>query len=473
MDRRQTPPWAIVLACVLPLVGFWTYGLFDLDEGFYAAVVRDMMQRQDWVTPTMAGVPWFEKPILAYWLAIPSVMAFGDDWGPRLPSILCTLATILVLFKWTCKNFGSQVAVLAALLYSGNLLVAGLGRMMMTDAPLALLLTLAMTRLSDWRTKEDCPGWLDWTLIGLYVGLGVLAKGPVAFLLFGGTFLVSSFVIQSFKGAWKSAWLLGVFVMACVIAVWYVPCALENGRPFVEEFLVRQNFGRFAGGDKAHSLPLWGLAMFPLVLAVGFGPFLFLGLRRLGPVVRKLGTGAEAYLKVWFLVPLVFFTISGTKLPHYILPSVAPMSVLLAIHLTNLQSNKAWDKWAMGWCAGVFLLLQLGMGWYWRTSMEEFQEPAKIAAKKKIPLYVYKVGGSGDTSLSLQVRRTSHPSVFFYAGTQAHATDNPKDWLSAESGLILTYKDFLGEVLASRPGLAMVPTPRAKEAALVHIGMLR
>jgi len=162
----------------VPFLGFWAYGLFDLDEGFYGAVVRDMIARHDWITPTLNGVPWFEKPILAYWLAIPSVQLFGDTLGPRLPSVLCTLGTVALLFFFLKRHVPLPAARLATLLYATNLLVVVLGRMMMTDAPLVLCLTASFVVLADWRLKESPgPGWREWPMMGLLVGLGVLAKG--------------------------------------------------------------------------------------------------------------------------------------------------------------------------------------------------------------------------------------------------------------------------------------------------------
>jgi len=86
---------------------------------------------------------------------------------------------------------------------------------------------------------------------------GRLGQGPVALILFGGVFLVSTIANKSFKGAWKSAWPLGLLVCLLTLATWYVPCFRVNGHEFVQKFLIEQNVGRFAGGDKAHAVPLW------------------------------------------------------------------------------------------------------------------------------------------------------------------------------------------------------------------------
>ena len=255
--KGRLPAWALVAACVLPFLGFWVYGLFDLDEGYYGAVVVDMIRRGDWITPTLNGVPWFEKPILAYWLSIPALKVFGEDVGPRLPSVLCTLATAFVLFKFARRHLGECESRTTTLVYCTNLLVVAIGRMMMTDAPLVLCLTLAFTNWFegayplDGQQRRSGAVWC-----AFYLGLAVLAKGPVAVVLFVGVVLA--------YGAWTRiwprigwAWLFGTAVFLAVVACWYVPCYLQNGQAFVDEFLIKQNVGRFAGGDKAHAVPAW------------------------------------------------------------------------------------------------------------------------------------------------------------------------------------------------------------------------
>lgn len=450
---KTVPDWLVVVACIVPLLGFWTYGLFDLDEGFYGAVVADMIRLGDWVTPTLNGTPWFEKPILAYWLAIPSVQAFGEAWGPRLPSVLCTLATTWALYSFAKRHMGKPVAQVAALLYSSNLLVVGIGRMMMTDAPLVLCLTLAMTTLITWRSKP-APGlgWKDWLLIGLSVGFGVLAKGPVALILFGGAFLLSSFLIPSFKGAWKSAWPFGLIVSFCVLATWYVPCYLQNGQSFVKDFLIDQNIGRFSGGDRAHSVPWWSHPIYYLaILAIAALPWIALVGRRLFAKWDFLFQAmaeendwpldnshdwVRKSLWIWGLVPLCFFTISGTKLPHYILPAVAPFTLILATALVQKDRARQWAKGGVAGCAVVSVLAQAAFTWDWTSRMKEIQTLAKSSKQYGANLHLLRIGRAGESSTgTLSLDQTSHPSVLFYVELDRSRTvvetENLSDVLSA------------------------------------------
>jgi len=121
--RRWIIVW--VLAC-LPLMGWWLYGLFDVDEGFYGAVVAEMNRRGEWITPYYNGKAWFEKPILLYWLAKPCLALFGDMIGPRLPSILTTLGTYGAVAWFANRRLGATVAQLSVLFLASSLLVPSL-----------------------------------------------------------------------------------------------------------------------------------------------------------------------------------------------------------------------------------------------------------------------------------------------------------------------------------------------------------
>ncbi|MBS1723401.1 MAG: glycosyltransferase family 39 protein [Armatimonadetes bacterium] len=416
---KQLPDWILVAACLLPFLGFWSYGLFDLDEGFYGAVVVDMIRRGDWLTPTLNGVPWFEKPILAYWLAIPSVQLFGEAVGPRLPSVLCTLLTIWVLFRFVRDHLGAPAGRLTALLYSTNLLVVGIGRMMMTDAPLVLCITMAVTTF--WRSlgPEQASRKLRlWS--AFFVGLAILAKGPVGAILF--LAIVGSIYVAEplLRPRYRGFWLLGVLILLGTVASWYLPCYLVNGRVFIDKFLIEQNIGRFAGGDKAHTVPLWAHPVyFPVILALSALPWVFFLTKPAraaaqGEVDEPTQARFGLLVKAWLLVPLVFFSLSGTKLPHYILPAVAPLSIWFALSLVAGRRDWPWEKLGLAWSACVLVLAQYAFALDWTNRMREVQEAAKLVRKGDVPLYVYKIGGTGETSITTQLRETSHPSISFY-----------------------------------------------------------
>ncbi len=435
--------WLVPLACLLPFLGFWTYGLFDLDEGFYAAVVVDMLRRGDWVTPTLNGVPWFEKPILAYWLAMPSVLAFGEWVGPRLPSVLCTLGTAAVLARFVRERFGLLAARLTALVFCGSLLVVGVGRLMMTDAPLVLCLTLAL--LGAYRLMERPePDWPLAAGVGACLGLGVLAKGPVAGVLFIGSVVVFALVGRSRSAADRprpqrfGEWGFGLVVCLAVLSVWYVPCYLANGQAFVQGFLIEQNVGRFAGGDRAHAVPWWlHPVFFPAVLALAVLPWLPWVAR---PVVGAVGAlrgdpeGAWAlrFLWAWGLVPLAFFTLSGSKLVHYVLPCMPALAALAGVALARRWSDGRALGWACAWCLLVAGLANAVFQLDWQNRMADVQRKAIWVRDRPEPLVVFRIGrGDEPMEIGTRLQDTSHPSVLFYVRRPAVQTETVAGALAA------------------------------------------
>jgi 4-amino-4-deoxy-L-arabinose transferase-like glycosyltransferase len=432
----------VALACVIPYLGFWLYGLFDLDEGFYAAVVSEMARRGEWITPLYNGRPWFEKPILAYWITIPAVSLFGEWVGPRLPAVLATLTTTWVLFKWVKRWFGEIESWLVALAYSGCLLVAGVGRLMMTDPPLVLFIVLALTCFFDSCARPE--GSLSLRLLAaLFVGVGVLAKGPVAAVLFLGTVAAFSWVAPGwrrrvwsgsttggFAGALsgRGGWVLGLVVALATLSLWYVPCYLANGQQFIDEFLIKQNIGRFSGGDRAHGVPWWAHPFYyPAILLVALAPAWIAGR---GPF--RTPDGPETRVMAWkfalvsALVPLLFFSLSGTKLPHYILPSVPGLAVVLGVAaardrasaLTRLRGLLVWSPFLLA-------LLQAVFTWDWRNRMEEVQTLAIQARRRPEPLVLFRIGGGPrEPGIGLELQDTTHPSVLFYYGRDLLMTDD-------------------------------------------------
>lgn len=404
-DRRL-----LLLACLLPFMGFWAYGLFDLDEGFYGAVVVDMIRRHDWITPTLNGAPWFEKPILSYWLAIPSVMAFGNEFGARLPSFLCTMATVWAWHRFA-RRHAPEISVLLPLAYAGSLLVTGIGRMMMTDSAFVLCLTLAF--MGFYESLYEGPRWP----VGLWLGLAVLAKGPVAVVLFGVAVGVMAWKSPEGRESVGRGWLVAGLLFVAVVASWFVPCYLANRSLFVDEFLIKQNIGRFAGGDTAHATPLWTAPFyFPLILLLALLPFSVYGIRgmlhRFLPVWRGEGTRLEVFLWSWAGVVLVLFSISGTKLPHYILPAVGPFAALLCLHLAS--GARRFEGTAAMWCAmagacSVVTFLSID-----RAQFADVRRVTQLAAQSDLPVATYALSGARPKGVSVTLNEQSSPSIGFY-----------------------------------------------------------
>lgn len=460
--------------CVLPFLGFWTYGLTDLDEGFYGAVTMDMLRRGDWITPTLNGTPWFEKPILAYWLSMPFVAAMPNEFGARLPSFLCTMATLIILYRFVKNHLSESTAILTCLIYSTSLLVVGIGRMMMTDAPLVLCLTVAFNTFYD-----SIQGNQKLRLItATALGFAVLAKGPVALILFGLIGIFSFWRLPDTRQNWNKYWLTGTLILAAIVAIWYVPCYLANGQTFIDKFLIEQNIGRFKGGDTAHAITSDNPFYFPSFIL--FYP-LTLTLSSLFWIVpatrakwwKTTNTDQSknpllTYLMIWFLVVLIFFSISSTKLVHYVLPCVPPLAILIANALLTRHPkfvqpvipDSIRDPQLVptpplppgeGLREGIFnryllpaaiaSVASLALSQYafytdWSKRFKDVQSFAIEARNKNLQLYEYNIGrpAGANTTVELTLNNTGHPSLGFYY--RQPILDYPSDPLEPKSMII-------------------------------------
>lgn len=453
---RKNLMWA-ALCCIIPLLGWWAYGLFDLDEGFYAAIARDMMRRGEWITPTLGGDPWFEKPILIYWLAIPFTKIFGEDVGPRLPSVLATLGLTWGIVRWLKPKLGLDAAVTAGLIYGTSFLAVVLGRMFMTDALLALTLSGCLMLFFD-----SCHGRPSLRLAsGALLGLAILAKGPVAGVFFIIIASLSYWLIPSMRPGYRKMWLPAIGACLVIMATWYVPCYLANGQVFVDEFLIKQNLMRFAGGDVAHNLKPWMWWLhpiyYPLVLILGLLPWTF----SIKP--KNISSWPEEeprialkkFLWIWLSVVVVFFSISLSKLPHYILPALAPLAMLGAegAFRRGLTGRKALAI-AEGWAPLCLLIMMAGFMSYDRQQNQDLHGVVKQLRKDHGSEALLVVGLQSREKRKaeggLGTNETSRPSIGFY-----WPSFSTKDW-RVDTGIELVKEKLQNErpymVLLTRQG---------------------
>ncbi len=468
MTKRPILPW-VLLSC-LPLLGWWTYGLFDLDEGYYAAIVAEMNRRGEWVTPYFNGHPWFEKPILLYWLAKPCIALFGVWVGPRVPSILATAGLYALVAWFARRRLSVRSEVLAPLILGSSLLVVAAGRMMLTDPLLVLCLSAAF--ITFWESLVDRPQWR--ILTAFCLGLGVLAKGPVALILFvpiaGWTFYREKDLRSTFRGSW----LPGVLVLVATICIWYVPAYLANGKFFVDEFLIKQNIGRFTGGDQAHTLhgPAGWVFYIPILL-LGMAPWSFLLFRAWPKRDRSVGVPADVrivgedanatslrrYFATWGLTIFLFFSISGAKLPHYVLPVTVPFALLVADDLARRWPELTPKRLALpvAWLLAIWAIAQSGFQIYhdgnallpgFHREVQDLAQYVAASAKPTDTVAEYQMSrrehdlGTGKP----KIQETSHPSLLLYLNRTVVDTDDFQDLLKQPSPVwIITRWNRIGD----------------------------
>jgi 4-amino-4-deoxy-L-arabinose transferase-like glycosyltransferase len=280
------------------------------------------------------GQPRYDKPILVYWLQAASVVLFGPtEFAFRLPSAICGALWVLLTFLFVRRNYGSERALLAAVLLATSLGVFIIGRAATADALLNVLIAASM--FAAWLHLST--GQRKWLYAAhAAIALGLLAKGPIAVLI---PFAVT-FVFCFFKKNLKT-WVQAVFdwrallLLFVIAAPWYAAILHKEGWGFVEGFFLRHNLGRFGGPMQGHGGSL--VYYFPALLALTL-PFTAL----LAPVALRIRAiwrdDLQCFLLLWFVFVFVFFSLSGTKLPHYLLYGITGLVVLMAVHADALKS---------------------------------------------------------------------------------------------------------------------------------------
>ncbi|HSR49819.1 MAG TPA: glycosyltransferase family 39 protein [Acidobacteriota bacterium] len=318
------------------------------DEPRYARIAQEMQQSGDWVTPRLEGRPWLEKPPLFYWLAASSYFVWGvSEAAARLPNVLLGVVTALAVAFMGAFIGSPRAGLFSLLILITSPLYVGLSRSASTDAPLTAALSLAC--IWAFMAGEDESSHrrrLLWSaLAGFGLGAAVLAKGPVALVLFGGIFLVYFLWLE--RVPWSPLQMAaggGVFLLTAV--PWYYWVWQANGYDFVITFWINHHIARFVSDIHHHGEPIW---YYVVVLLFGFFPwFFYLGPAAVGLWKRLRQRGhsdvleeqegqpdrsvrGEVFVWIWALIPFLFFSTAKSKLGGYILPILPALALIVGL----------------------------------------------------------------------------------------------------------------------------------------------
>ena len=386
--------WEVALAVFCLFICFWQLGkarLFDLDEGLYVACAKQMVLTGDIVTPqlnsrplrdpSLTHIPFFEKPIMVYWLSATSMKLFGiSEFAARLPAVFATLGATLLVVIAGRKWFSRRAGLIAGLIYVTAPMTILDGRQMTTDALLVLWFTGAMLAF---KAKRPFLFWFC-------CSLAILTKGVISLLLpaliIGILEIVNHVTIERLlpkpkavfqKIEWDSLRnrikamkpLLGIALMLLIalpwhIAIWKAGGHDAEGRTWVQEYLIRQHVGRFKGMDRVHNAPFFTYLGYFLIGFFPWACFVPAGFRSKVSQLKDT-TESEAsdlqfrkFLLAWFWTIFIFFSISAAKLPTYIVPAYPAAALLVGRWLDQkLSSSKGKSAHRIGIRGGALTAL--------------------------------------------------------------------------------------------------------------------
>ncbi|CAD0229310.1 Glycosyl transferase family 39 [Planktothrix agardhii] len=350
--------------------------LIDKTEPMFVEAARQMHLTGDWITPYWNGETRFDKPPLIYWLIVIAFKTVGvNEWGARLPSaITAILSTFLVFYTLryfgglisletesarTCSPFNSTRlrgdigggAWWGMAMMTLNPAWIAWGRAGVSDMLLASSITISLLAFflgyAQPKTRQQ-KGW--YFIFYSFAALAVLAKGPIGIVL--PILIIGGFLIytkQWQKVIWEMQLIKGSLVFLIIAVPWFILVTMANGQAYLNTFFGHHNFARFTSvvsnhpGPWFYYFPVILVALLPwsVYLPVAIYQVKFWQIQDWRSQDRSQHLGLFALF--WLVIIFVFFSLSATKLPSYILPSI-PAGVILISLWGNQQNNIESDQ---------------------------------------------------------------------------------------------------------------------------------
>jgi 4-amino-4-deoxy-L-arabinose transferase-like glycosyltransferase len=355
--------------------------LFEPDEGRNAEKAREILVLQDWLTPHENFHAVLDKPIFFYWLIALAYQLFGvSEWAARLPSALAALGTLALVYRFAQVSWGRWTALWSALILLTTVEFFVLARIVILDMTLTFFLTLALCAFFEAGHSGDPARRRLWCA-AMYVALGAatLIKGLIGVAVPGIVIFFYLLLSKQWATLKRMALVPGALLFLAIVLSWYLPAEARNPG-YLHYYLWEEHFGRFATDEFDRGEPWY---YFIAVGLIGFLPWTLLL-----PLAAKMAWKALAakrlddkilYLVLWVVLPFLLFSLSKSKLPHYLLPIFPALALLTSAALARLYQD-APARWRLALSLPWWILLAVALffvtGWFFPAVLPRQIRPA-------------------------------------------------------------------------------------------------
>ena len=518
--------WNILTALTVFVYFFGlTLPFLGPDEARYAQVGREMFERGDWITPTLGGFNWFEKPALLYWLEIAAYKFFGiNEFAARFGPALFGLGTVVSLWilggslatentekptypgensqpisKVSVNSVANNFANWLALIAASTLGILVFSRGASFDIIITFPLTAALVSFYIYDSHVQPPAAAGGSdpfpasprprvpasllLFYIFIGISLLAKGLIGIVFpfaIVGFYYVLSRRLPGRAFVFSLIW--GTLLAVGIAAIWYLPIYQRHGYEFINEFFIQHHFQRFTSNKFQHPQPFYFFFWILPLMTLPWLPFFFAAIwklirgifqRRDEETRREIqiesgtprpGVPASPRLPFslsplllfslsWLIVPLAFFSISGSKLPGYILPAVPAAIILTAAFVFELvRSSNKWRNGVLFIAAGTLVTMILLL----ISAVPRFAETDSV----KSLIQTANERGYKDNRV-LMMHTISHNAEFYAAGRLVRDE-------SGKQRRLYTVDEILAEIAADNRRSAVVLIPLEYLTQLKH-----
>ncbi|MEW6129785.1 MAG: glycosyltransferase family 39 protein [Acidobacteriota bacterium] len=348
------------------------FALLGPDEPRYAEVAREMFVSGEYISTRLCGCLWFEKPALVYWMIAASYHLFGvSEFAARFPAGLSATLATLTIFCTLTRTVSLKWAMGAGLMLLTSGIFIGYAHAATPD--MVLTATMSVAILTTYVATSNFVRSRFWlmTLSFAAIGLAFMAKGLVGIVLTFGIL----FLFLWLTGRWRllriNYLMIGLLVFFAVSATWYLPVTLKHGWHFIDEFFIQHHFQRYIKDVFGHPQPIYFFAVIAFVGVLPWSGFFIPAIVRLKNLRPRIDeeNSLLTLAWIWALIPLLFFSLSESKLPGYILPVFPALAIILGKSFADY-----WTKPATGllkitaWLTAILLVsLSVGFVGYLRT----------------------------------------------------------------------------------------------------------
>lgn len=353
--------YTVIVSCIaVYLIGIFAIPLMDIDASQYASISREMLERNSFLQIFDQGQNYLDKPPLLFWLSALSMQLLGVyDWAYRVPSLLILIAGIYATYQFAKLHYGSSIGKLSAMVLASSQAVFLISHDVRTDTMLMGWVMLSIWQLSLWFKEQR---WRNFILAFVFIGCGMMTKGPIALMVPGLAFAVHFLLQRDWKQFIRWEYLIGILIIAIILLPMCVglyqqydlqPGKLINGRPIdsgLRFYFWTQSFGRYTGENFYHEMShftflLENMFWSFLPWIFFFMPALFYAVQAVIKQQFKISKEQEFITTGGFIFTYLVLARSQAQLPHYIFVVYPLASIITARFLYQLFYENKWVKW--------------------------------------------------------------------------------------------------------------------------------
>jgi 4-amino-4-deoxy-L-arabinose transferase-like glycosyltransferase len=340
--HRMTTSFVLfaIITIFLSLFRLGSFTLFDVDEAVFSEATREMVDSGNWLTPTYNGESRFDKPILFYWIMACSYRLFGiNEFGARFPSAIASILLALSLYLFVRRFRDEENALFCGISFVLSLYFVAYSHSAVTDMTLTLFIALSLFSFYLSQAGGKHANAYTYAFYA-FSALAFLTKGLVGIVFPFGIAMLYLDITEGWRSIKKIFSIKGILLFISISAPWYIAQFMMNGQSFIDNFFIKHHFRRYFEVISGHSGPFY---YFIPVLIIGLFPwivFLASGVRDALREKERL----NLFSLLWLAFIVIFFSLSTTKLPNYILPAVPAASILIASGMSG--RDKKWFQYS-------------------------------------------------------------------------------------------------------------------------------